>query len=113
MKKVEYLILFVFIVICFIPLTTFAGEIDLPPSGTDISTLRCADGIISIGDSARDVLTRCGDPLTTGWMAGKTYDISVYHLEGSAFIHYLGFRNKRLQRIYSVNCIKDDPLCQE
>ncbi len=101
-----------FFLLLILPGFAMAEELDLPPSGSDVSSMRCPNGVVAIGDNVADVLKKCGDPLRTGWMAGRTYDIGVYHFKGSRFIYYLGTRKKRVERIYSVNCQKGDPLCQ-
>lgn len=85
--------------------------IDLPPSGTDISSIRCGGRIVSIGAQIRQVQEMCSEPLNKGQMPNRTYDVWVYQFENSKFVHYLAFRNRRLERIYQVNCIKGDAHC--
>ncbi|MDA8140155.1 MAG: DUF2845 domain-containing protein [Desulfobacteraceae bacterium] len=112
MKSIRITSLFVLILTLLTSAYGYAEEIDLPETGSDASNLRCPNGLISLGDSARDVQTKCGAPVKQGWIRGRNYDVSVYYWSGADFIHYLGFRDNKLQRIYTVNCIKGDPLCQ-
>jgi hypothetical protein len=114
-KKMKRILSILFLLSCILFLftsTLTAEELELPLSGSDSSTLRCPNGVIAIGDSNHDVYDRCGEPLKSGWMPGRTYDIDVYHFPGARFIHYLAYRQNRLERIYSVNCQKGDRLCQ-
>lgn len=92
-------------------LSIFLVAMDYPPSGSDLSNYRCPDGIISKGDQPRDVLDKCGEPLRTGTLPNREHDIWVYRFGDANFIYYIGFLNDRIQRIYAVNCIKDDPNC--
>jgi hypothetical protein len=112
MKQIQITMLFLLILLFLTLPIAIAEEIDLPESGSDASNLRCPNGLINLGDSERDVLAKCGQPIKQGWIRGRSYDVSVYHEAGAEFIHYLGFRDNSLQRIYTVNCLKGDPLCQ-
>ena len=99
------------LLLCVIGPAASENQLDFPPSGTDVNSFRCAGRIISTGDSARDVSEKCGEPLDRGSMQGRRYDIWIYHYPGDHFVYYLGFLNRKLQRIYSVSCIKNDPYC--
>ena len=86
--------------------------IEFPPSGTDVSSFRCPGGIVSSGDHPSDVADKCGDPVERGVLPNRKYDVWVYSSPKGKFVYYLGFLNQRLQRIYSVSCVKNDPHCQ-
>jgi len=85
--------------------------IDLPESGTDYSNMRCQGDIVSIGATVDEVASKCGEPVARGQIPNRTYDVWVYQSDGGNEVNYLGFRNRRLQRIYSVNCVTHDPYC--
>lgn len=97
--------------LCMIGPAAAENLLDFPPSGTDVNSFRCGGSIISTGDSAREVIEKCGNPIDQGSMQGRRYDIWIYHYQGDNFVYYLGFLNRKLQRIYSVSCIKNDPYC--
>lgn len=87
-------------------------ELDLPPSGTDINNFRCKGKIVGVGADTREVNEICGDPLSQGRMINRNYDtIWVYLSDSGQAVHYLAFRNRRLERIYRVDCKKNDPHC--
>ena len=85
--------------------------IDLPESGTDISSIRCRGDIVRIGATEDEVADKCGEPVVRGHIPNRTYDVWVYQSNNGNEVNYLGFRNRRLQRIYSVNCVSHDPYC--
>ncbi len=86
--------------------------IEIPESGTDISTVRCSGNIISTGDALKTVEEKCGAPIARGHLPNRSdYDVWVFRLDSNDFVHYMGFRNRRLERIYSVSCVKKDPYC--
>lgn len=113
MKHHVTAIFFLIIVVLAVPGMGISDNIiDLPPSGTDASSIRCQGKIVSTGTSMPDVLDLCEEPLDRGQLVNRTYEVWVYRFDGSAYVNYLAFRNRRLQRIYRVSCIKDDPYCQ-
>jgi len=76
----------------------------------DQSSYRCSGGVVSVGDSDRDVREKCGDPLEIG----RRQDfgpIWIYYHEQATFMYYLAFLNGKLQRIVGAPCSADDPGC--
>ena len=76
----------------------------------DQSSYRCSGGIVSVGDSDRDVRDKCGDPLEIG----KKQDygpIWIYYENQANFMYYLEILNGKLQRIVGAPCSPDDPEC--
>jgi len=76
----------------------------------DQSSYRCSGGVVSVGDSDRDVREKCGDPLEIG----RRQDfgpIWIYYHEQATFMYYLAFLNGKLQRIVGAPCSADDPAC--
>ena len=76
----------------------------------DQSSYRCSGGVVSVGDSDRDVREKCGDPLEIG----KKQDygpIWIYYENQADFMYYLEILNGKLQRIVGVSCSPEDPDC--
>ena len=84
---------------------------DMIPEGSDVSTFRCSNRVVSNGDSSRDVLKKCGDPIRETRILDEPYRIWIYRFDQSNFINYLGFLNDKLQRIYTVRCGENNPDC--
>lgn len=112
--RIQYLAMITIIMAGILTTSTGATDtiIDLPPEGTDVSNVRCQGRIISTGDTLRQVREKCPNPLNEGPLVNRNYYILVYRFENSNAVHYLAFRNRALERIYRVNCLKDDPHCQ-
>ncbi len=112
MKSTKIKIAIIGIILWCLPILAAAENlIELPPAGTDINNFRCEGKIISTGDHVRDVAQKCGEPVDRGMIDNRKYDIWVYHVTGEKFVYYLGFSQRRLQRIYLVSCHKNDPYC--
>jgi len=76
----------------------------------DQSSYRCSGGVVSVGDSHRDVRGKCGDPQETARL--QDYGpIWIYYQEQATFMYYLAFLNGKLQRIVGAPCSPDDPDC--
>jgi hypothetical protein len=76
----------------------------------DQSSYRCSGGVVSVGDSHRDVRGKCGDPQETARL--QDYGpIWIYYQEQATFMYYLAFLNGKLQRIVGAHCSPDDPDC--
>lgn len=76
----------------------------------DQSSYRCSGGVVSVGDSDRDVRGKCGDPQETARL--QDYGpIWIYYQEQATFMYYLAFLNGKLQRIVGAPCSPDDPGC--
>jgi hypothetical protein len=91
----------------------FIAAMDFPPEGTDRSTLQCSGGVVAIGDSPRLVFKKCGEPIARDDQIGnQPYEIWVYRFPQTNYVFYFAFINNRLQRIYQVNCLEDDPFCR-
>jgi hypothetical protein len=76
----------------------------------DQSSYRCSGGVVSVGDSDRDVREKCGDPLEIGRRQDHG-PIWIYYHEQATFMYYLAFLNGKLQRIVGAPCSADDPGC--
>ncbi|MBW2705866.1 MAG: DUF2845 domain-containing protein [Deltaproteobacteria bacterium] len=76
----------------------------------DQSSYRCSGGVVSVGDSDRDVREKCGDPLEIGRRQDHG-PIWIYYHEQATFMYYLAFLNRKLQRIVGAPCSADDPAC--
>lgn len=101
------------VVLFVLPLSALSDNvIELPETGTDVSTVRCSGSIVSTGDALKTVEEKCGAPMARGHLPNRSdYDVWVFRLGSTDFVHYMGFRNRRLERIYSVSCVKKDPYC--
>ena len=76
----------------------------------DQSTLRCRGGVVAIGDSERDVLDKCGDPLEIAHK--QDYGpIWIYHFYNDRFMYYLEILHGNLQRIGSAPCDQNRYEC--
>ncbi len=98
--------------VAIVLLIAFAGKshsVDFT-SLADQSSYRCSGGVVSVGDSDRDVREKCGDPLEIG--SRQDYGpIWIYYREQANFMYYLAFLNGKLQRIVGAPCSADDPGC--
>ena len=79
----------------------------------DQSTYRCGGGVVATGDSERDVIEKCGEPIKITRRESDSYDIWIYYFGGSRFMYYFGFLHGRLQRIVSAACDNNDPDCYD
>jgi len=77
---------------------------------TDQSSYRCFEAVVSIGDLARSVREKCGDPRSIATLEDHG-PIWIYGKEADRFMYYLEFVNGKLQRILSAPCNIDDPSC--
>ncbi len=89
------------------PQILYAVDID---NLADQGTLRCYGGIVSIGDSDRAVLQKCGEPLEVQHKQ-DVGPIWIYHIGQSNFMHYLAFLHGKLQRIVSAPCRSNNYDC--
>ena len=96
----------------FLLLIIFAA----PSYGLDITTmadqssLRCAGGVVAIGDSKRDVQEKCGEPLEIAHRQDFG-PIWIYHWGQGRFMYYLAFLHGNLQRIASAACNPNEYEC--
>lgn len=88
------------------------SAMNYPSRGTDYSSYRCSGGLVSKGDLARDVYGKCGDPIRETRIAREPHRVFVYRFGQKRFVYYFAFLHERLQRIYAVNCLQDDPHCE-
>jgi hypothetical protein len=98
--------------VTFALLIAFAGKsnpLDFS-SLADQSSYRCSGGVVSVGDSDRDVRKKCGDPLEIERIQDYGL-IWIYYHEQATFMYYLELLNGKLQRIVSAPCSPDDPDC--
>ena len=79
--------------------------------GSDRSSYRCPNGLVSRGDLARDVLDKCGEPLRRARMQLEPYDIWIYRFGTGDFIVYMAMTHEKVQRIYSARCWEENPHC--
>jgi hypothetical protein len=82
------------------------------PEGTDVSTLQCSGDIVSIGDLSQDVLEKCGEPINKTQFKDQPGRVWVYQLDQADHVFYLAFAGGRLERIFDVSCLEDNPDCQ-
>ncbi|MGA8180323.1 MAG: DUF2845 domain-containing protein [Desulfobacterales bacterium] len=82
------------------------------PDGTDVSALQCSVDIVSIGDLARDVLKKCGEPIKTTQFIDQPGRVWVYQLNQVDHVYYLAFVDGKLERILDVSCLEDNPDCK-
>ena len=98
--------------VTFALLLAFAGKshsLDFN-SLADQSSFRCSGGVVSVGDSDRDVLEKCGDPIEI--VRIQDYGpIYIFFHEQATFMYYLEFLNGKLQRIVGAPCSPDNPDC--
>ena len=84
---------------------------DLISKGSDVSSLRCSSGLVSLGDLSRDVYDSCGEPYRETRILDEPYRVWVYRLGQSDYVYYMAFLHEKLQRIYRVRCWQDNPDC--
>ncbi len=103
-----------FLALLFLPLfiagRAAAIEIDF---SNNHSSIRCAGGKVSVGDTERGVTDKCGEPAAITPGGSNSFNIWVYQVGASKFMYYLGFLNGRLERIVSRPCINNDPNCYD
>jgi hypothetical protein len=78
----------------------------------DQGSLRCAGGIVAIGDSDRAVLQKCGEPLDVQ----RVQDVGpvwIYQFGQSKYMHYMAFLHGKLQRIATAPCNSNDYGCYD
>ena len=77
------------------------------------SSIRCADGIVEVGDQQQQVLDKCGDPVAIAPGDSDSYNIWIYQIGASKFMYYLRFLDGQLEKIVSEPCINNDPNCYD
>ena len=82
------------------------------PEGTDVSTLRCSDNIVYIGDLCPDVLEKCGEPIKKIRFIDQPGLVWVYQLDQEDHVFYLPFIDGKLERILDVSCLEDNTDCE-
>jgi hypothetical protein len=85
---------------------------DMIPEGTDVSSIRCSGSLVSIGDLSRDVLEKCGEPIREFRILDEPYHVWVYRLGQIDHVFHLFFIDEKLERIYDVKCLQDNPDCE-
>lgn len=90
-----------------------AGSItlDMIPSGTDFSSVRCDGGTVYRQDLIRDVQDLCGEPLRETRISDEPYRIWIYRFDDSDYIHVIAFLNQKVQRIYRAKCPAGERGC--
>ncbi|MBJ6801375.1 DUF2845 domain-containing protein [Geomonas propionica] len=90
------------------------------PAYADSDTMRCKGGIVSVGDSAGEVLAKCGQPATTSQSSkkvvqkdqpyGATRSITniivdnwIFNFGPSEFQYQLELQDGRVSRIQSLD----------
>ena len=96
-----------------IPFVAVADNLspDLIPAGSDVSSLRCSSGLVSVGDLSRDVFDSCGEPYRETRILDEPYRVWVYLTGQSDYVYYMAFLHEKLHRIYRVRCWQDNPDC--
>jgi hypothetical protein len=87
-----------------------AIEIDF---SNEHSSIRCADGLVQVGDGQQEVLDKCGDPVAITPEDSDSYNVWLYQVGVAKFMYYLGFLDGELERIVSKPCINNDPNCYD
>jgi hypothetical protein len=82
------------------------------PEGTDVSSIKCSDNLVSIGDLSRDVLEKCGEPIKETQFTDQPGRVWVYRLDQTDHVFYLAFADGKLERIYDVDCLQNNPDCE-
>jgi len=80
--------------------------------GIDISSLRCGDNIITIGESSQNVISKCGEPVRKTSTVQDPFEIWIYRFNSSNAIYYLSFSGESLERIIDAECWADNPDCR-
>ena len=76
----------------------------------DQSSLRCSEDVVALGDSARSVREKCGQPLRIARLQDHG-PIWIYYQAEATFMYYLEFVDETLQRIVGAPCSPDNPDC--
>jgi hypothetical protein len=82
------------------------------PEGTDVSTISCSDNLVSIGDPSQDVLKKCGEPIKETQFTDQPGRVWVYQLDQTDHVFYFAFVDGKLERIYDVDCLQNNPDCE-
>jgi hypothetical protein len=82
------------------------------PEGTDFSSIKCSDSLVSIGDLSRDVLEKCGEPIKKTQFKDQPGHVWVYRLDQTDHVFYLAIVAGKLERIYDVDCLQNNPDCE-
>ena len=72
----------------------------LPPV-EPLSSLQCAGGVASLGDSKSDVTTKCGEPKRVQKIKDKIREQWTYNFSTARKIYYLEFQHGKLESIES------------
>jgi len=108
-KMTRNMLCFGVAIVVLIAFTGISHSLDFN-SLADQSSYRCSGGVVSFGDSQRDVREKCGDPFKIARL--QDYGpIWIYYQEQATFMYYLAFLNGKLQRIVGAPCSADDPDC--
>ena len=110
MKLTGYRLIGLLLLVLFVAGRTAAIEIDF---SNDHSSVRCTGGSISVGEMARGVREKCGEPAAITPGNSHSYKVWIYRLGESKFMYYLGFLNGQLERIVSRPCVNNDPDCYD
>ena len=106
--KLTLMALAVLVVMPFVVVADYLSP-DLIPEGSDVSSLRCSSGLVSLGDLSRDVFDSCGEPYRETRVLDEPYRVWVYQLGQSDYVYYMAFLHERVQRIYRVRCWRENP----
>ncbi len=79
--------------------------------GSDRSSYRCPNGLVTRGELARNVLDKCGEPLERARMQLEPYDIWIYRFGTGEYIVYMALTHEKVQRIYHTRCWEENPHC--
>lgn len=108
------------LVISLIVALTVTLALQAPASATDTGTMRCKGGIVSMEDSAGEVLGKCGPPTLTSQSSRKVVekgqaasqqktitnvivDVWTFNFGKNAFQYRLELRDGRVSRIESLD----------
>lgn len=87
-------------VLPFMLLILSGTSLSLPPA-EPLSSLQCTGGVVSVGDSKSDVLTKCGEPKRVQNNGGGIREQWTYKFSADKKIYYLEFQHGKLESIQS------------
>jgi hypothetical protein len=111
--KKKYLPFAMFTISLILPFITGSDYIwrDNISRGSDRSSYRCYNGLVSRGDLMREVLDKCGEPMEETRIQLEPYLVWIYPTASGEYIVYMGFTHERLNRIYVTRCWDENPHC--
>jgi len=104
---------FLFLAILIILPVAVAATSQALDIGVEESQMQCLSGTVTIGDSDRSVLFKCGHPMGETKLKNEPNDIWIYHFGATKWMYYISFSNGKVERIISAPCRSDKPDCYD